>query len=381
MPDNETFLRALLDISRRMAEIRNLSALLDYTMSVIVDLVGAQRGYLLLLNRAGQIEIRAKHDTLPATDDELEGVSFSILNAVLASGESQRITNALDNPEFQDASSVKAFQLQSVMCIPLIARERVLGAIYVENREQANLFKQSDLEKLTVFANQTAVSIENVLLATEAQQSRERIVNAREEERRRIRRDLHDELGPTLAAIVLELEMTEQLVSRNPTTATDMLGDACSELRRALDTVRRITHDLRPASLDELGMVSALQEFITTLTRTGEIQVTFDYAGDLSRLPAATEVALYRIAREALTNVIKHAQATECTVSLVCTDELWLTLDVADNGLGFPVDIVRGIGLTSIRERTEELGGYLTFENLEDSGARVRVELPLPASM
>jgi signal transduction histidine kinase len=380
MSDHQAFLQALLAISRQMASIRAIDELTTYTMEVIVDLVHAQRGYLLLQERTGNMTIAAQHDTLPSNENGTDGISFSILNRALDSRKPIRITNAINDPTLKEAGSVKEFQLRSVMCVPLIAREQVLGAIYVENRERANRFKEQDLEKLTVFANQTAVSIENAILTAEAQRSRERIVVAREEERRRIRRDLHDELGPTLAAILLELDAARSLINQNPLTAIELLDDASSELYMALDNVRRIAHNLRPSLLDELGLIPAIREFITTLARKGDIQIHLVHAENLPSLSAATEVALYRITLEALANVIKHAHATECIVNLTQkTYGNWLTLTIEDNGIGFSDKVpAEGIGLTTMRERAEELSGFFVIESRQGEGTHIRVELPVP---
>ncbi len=377
MPKDQAFLEALLNISRRMAEIRDTHDLLDFTMSVIVELVGAQRGYLLLRDATGQIQIEAKHDTDPISDNATEGISFSILNQSIANREPQRITNAIEDPDLSEEGSINKYQLRSVLCVPLISRERVLGAIYVENRERANLFKKDDLEKLSVFANQTAVVIDNAILAEQAQKSRERVVVAREDERRRMRRDLHDSMGPSLAAVILSLDAIGRMIAKNPEVAIELVTEAREELVNALSGIRQIVHDLRPPLLDEVGIISAMREFITTLTRTGKTRITLNHMGELSTLPAAVEVALYRVTLEAVTNVVKHARATYCEITLSHENNRWLTLSVEDNGNGFDDITNGGLGLISMRERAEEIGGRFFVEDSSLGGVKIRAEFPL----
>ncbi|HLA43859.1 MAG TPA: GAF domain-containing protein, partial [Aggregatilineales bacterium] len=191
------FLERLLDISRIMAENQEPDPLLEYAMQVAMELVNAEQGHLILMATDRSLEFRVTHGAL-------EEISHSILNRVLENREPLRITDALSSEEFEGAPSIQDFRLRSIMCVPLISREILLGAVYVENRSNANVFQQPHLDVLVFFAKQAAVLIENAMLTASLQQAREQLVITREEERRRIRRDLHSELGPSLAALRLE---------------------------------------------------------------------------------------------------------------------------------------------------------------------------------
>ncbi|MDQ3910435.1 MAG: CHASE domain-containing protein, partial [Actinomycetota bacterium] len=178
---------------------------------------------------------------------------------------------------------------------------------------------------------------------SELQSSREGLVSAREEERRRLRRDLHDGVGPQLAALMLELETAGELVSDNP-EASALIAKLSKRAREIVRDVRHSVHALRPPALDELGLVGALREGAIQYGPAG-LRVSVESTGELSRLPAAVEVACYRIAQEAITNVSRHAKANSCRISLEL-DEAWdvLVVEVADDGVGMPEGRRAGVG-------------------------------------
>jgi diguanylate cyclase (GGDEF)-like protein len=161
-------LEKLLDISREMAENRLLDPLLEYAMTVALELCGAEKGYLVLVDDAGRLDLRVRKaisgETLSAPESQ---ISQTILQQVISERQSRVIADASYDPSYRDADSVISFQLRSVMCAPLIARGRALGAIYVENRSIRGLFSEQDLKPLEYFAAQTAVSIENAMLNDE----------------------------------------------------------------------------------------------------------------------------------------------------------------------------------------------------------------------
>ena len=206
------------------------------------------------------------------------------------------------------------------------------------------------------------------------QRSRERLVTAREEERRRLRRDLHDGLGPQLAGITFRLHIARQVLRHDPDAADAALGDLMTRTQETVDDIRRLVDGLRPPALDDLGLVAALREAATNAARAA-LDVDVEAPERLPPLPAAVEVAVYRIAQEALTNVVRHAEARRCAV------RLWLDgalcLEVQDDGRGLPAGHRRGVGLVSMRERAAELGGACTVEPRPGGGTRVQATLPL----
>lgn len=211
--------------------------------------------------------------------------------------------------------------------------------------------------------------------AAELQRARERLVAAREEERRRLRRDLHDGLGPALAGAALKVEAAENLLSSDPDAVRALLGDARMEIQDAVADIRRLVYALRPPALDELGLVGALREQAEKLGAADHPRVEIEAPDDLDGLPAAVEVAAYRISLEAMTNAVRHAHARSCVVRISLNGDL--DLDVVDDGHGLENEYRVGVGMTSMRERAEELGGTCTVEPGDGRGTRVHARLPL----
>ena len=211
---------------------------------------------------------------------------------------------------------------------------------------------------------------------TDLQRSRERLVTAREEERRRVRRDLHDGLGPMLGSLTLKLDVAGDLVQENPAAARALLLDLKAQAQTAIADVRRLVYALRPPALDDLGLVAALRAELMQYELRG-LRVTIDAPASLPPLPAAVEVAAYRIIQEALTNIVRHAGAQHCLSRLWLHDGA-IHLEVSDDGSGISPLHEKGIGLDSMRERAEELGGSCVIESLPAGGTRVRATLPLP---
>jgi len=258
------------------------------------------------------------------------------------------------------------------LVLPLVHQGRIVGRLVVSHRSPGEALSSRDLRLLEDLARQAGAAVHAVRLTTELQRSRERIVAAREEERRRIRRDLHDGLGPSLAALALKLDATRGLVGRNPDAASEVLAELKREAQSAIADIRRLVYELRPAALDELGLVGALRERATSL---GAVVVA---PADLPSLPAAVEVAAYRIALEAMTNAARHAQATSCALRISINGGL--ELEVSDDGRGLLADADAGVGLASMRERAAELGGSCIVESIPGEGTIVRARLPLPAT-
>jgi signal transduction histidine kinase len=257
--------------------------------------------------------------------------------------------------------------------VPLHYRGEFVGELAVGLRPGEAAFAPSDRKLLDDLARQAGVAAHAVALTRALQRSRERIVTAREEERRRLRRDLHDGLGPALAGIALQLEAAGNLVERDPAAVDDLLARVRDQAQGVIADIRRLVYDLRPPALDELGLLGALREQAARLD--GGLRVTVDGPGRLPELPAAVEVAAYRIGLEALTNVVRHANARACTVRLSANGAL--ELEIADDGGGLASDRRAGVGLGSMRERAEELGGICTIEPGAEGGTRVLARLPL----
>jgi signal transduction histidine kinase len=262
--------------------------------------------------------------------------------------------------------------------LPLVYQQEALGELLLTPRAPGETFTPGDRRLLDDLARQAGIAAHAVRLNTALQHARASLVGAREEERRRIRRDLHDGLGPQLASLALTIDVARTLLKNDPTTADELLRDLRQQTQAAVADIRRLVYDLRPPALDDLGLVSALREHASEHARTG-LRIEIDVVKPLPPLPAAVEVAAYRIVQEALTNVTRHAHARTCIVQLGVSSgpRPCLEVLVQDDGQGLPDGYRSGMGLTSLRERTEELGGERTIESAPGSGTRIMVRLPL----
>lgn len=264
------------------------------------------------------------------------------------------------------------------LALPMEFRGERLGQLMVGERTPGESFSRSEARLLTDLARQAGVAAHAVRLTRDLQRSRERLVTTREEERRRLRRDLHDGLAPTLAGVALELRAVQRLVRGDPEAAESLALRVGEEVKGAVADIRNLVEDLRPAALDQLGLVSALREQAQSLSCAdggGSFTVTVEAEGDFRHLPAAVEVAAFRMACEALNNASRHSEATICSVRLKLNAAL--ELEVVDNGRGVPEDHRAGVGLSSMRERAAELGGTCRVEANPSGGTLVRARLPL----
>lgn len=260
---------------------------------------------------------------------------------------------------------------------PLVHRDNAIGHLYVPPRAGELALDQQDREAVRILADHSAPAIASLQLYEELQTSREQIVLAREEERRRLRHDLHDGLGPALSGLRLQVDAARAAIPPG-TRATDSLAAVSEGIGQAIDELRHITGGLAPAALDGADLPRALRQLAEHLGRN--LRITVSLAPEpFPGLPAAVEVALYRIAAEALNNVVRHARAGHAHAAVVLTPEA-VTVEVTDDGTGIPegVPADTGVGLRSMAERAEELGGSFGLVST-GTGTVVRAVLPRTA--
>jgi signal transduction histidine kinase len=261
--------------------------------------------------------------------------------------------------------------------LPVRYKGEEVGVLSVAPRGPGERFSTADERVIEEIARQMGIVVNSVLQAEDLRRSRERLVTTREEERRRIRRDLHDGLGPSLAALSLQVEIARDLVVTDPERSAELLDAVLVQTREAIDDIRRLVYGLRPPALDDLGLLGAIRAQRTSWEQHG-LEVTLDLPADLPNLSAAIEVAIYRITQEAMNNVIRHAGASAVSVGVrLVGGEICLT--VADDGRGLPAIIAPGIGMLSIRERSAELGGRCTIRPGGEGGVTVEARFALPA--
>ncbi|KJK44116.1 histidine kinase [Lentzea aerocolonigenes] len=260
----------------------------------------------------------------------------------------------------------------NVEVVPLEYDGVTVGELHVGVRTGESTLGAADRNVLRLVAAPLAVAVHATLLSTQLQASRERLVTAREEERRRLRRDLHDGLGPTLTGVALSADAATNLLATDPDRTRTLITGVSADVRTAIADVRRLVEDLRPPALDELGLLGALRQRAEHLVRT-PLQLRLDVPDEVPRLSAAVEVAAYRIATEALTNVVRHSRASSVILRLSCAEalEVEVTDDGPPNGPWHP-----GVGMQAMRERAAELGGGVEAGPTE-RGGRVWARLPV----
>ncbi|MGI8482938.1 MAG: sensor histidine kinase [Thermomicrobiales bacterium] len=268
------------------------------------------------------------------------------------------------------------------LSFPMVYQHEWVGELRVSPRAPGEQFARSDRQTLEGLARQAAVSVYAVRLNMELRVAREQLVTTREEERLRLRRDLHDGLGSHLAALTIQAGTARRLLRSDIASAEIELVDLQSELRSAIGEIRRLVHGLRPPALDEVGLVGALRARmllfqIDATSAAGEesLSITLDAPDTIPLLPAAVEVVLYRIVEEALTNIVRHAGARHAHLWLRVEDE-GVCLRITDDGHGMRTDAQAGVGLVSMRERTAELGGSLQIGPNAPSGTTITVSFP-----
>jgi signal transduction histidine kinase len=237
--------------------------------------------------------------------------------------------------------------------------------------------RRHDREVLHRLAAQAVPALRASALDEHLQRSREQIVGVREEERRRLRRDLHDGIGPTLASLSQRITMADRLLEQQPDASHRLLTQAASQLGATIDDLRRVVDALRPASLDELGLVAAVRAAWPSGADSDGVVVEVEH-GDIGELSAAVEVASYRIVMESVTNAVRHAGARRCVVGITVDDDVRLRLTIEDDGSGGAGGTFgAGVGIESMRERVAELGGTFEIRDRHPSGTLVVASLPL----
>ena len=247
-----------------------------------------------------------------------------------------------------------------------------VGRLRVSERGRDDPLEPADLELIHSLAREVGPAVQAVRLHQDLLRSRAEVVALREDERRRLRRDLHDGLGPTLAAIRLKAGLAARQVPPE-SAARGLLGEIDTEVTASLADVRRLVEDLRPPALDEIGLVGAVRSRAAALAGQLEIDVVGSEPPD--PLPAAIETAAYRIVVEAMTNAVRHSGAAHCTVSILVGEDA-VELSVRDDGDGLRPDRTPGVGLRSMRERAAEVGGALLVRSPSEGGTVVSATLP-----
>jgi signal transduction histidine kinase len=280
----------------------------------------------------------------------------------------------IDDPEVHQEVT-RRLGARTGMWVPLIAHDRAIGVLEIHDKEgQDARFSDDDLRLAETFAARAAVAVE--LSQRVASDALRRVVQAQELERGRLARELHDETGQALTSILLGLKPLEEALAEHPARAA--LAELREHVVSALQDVRRLAVELRPAVLDDFGLVAALERLTEAFTEQTGMRVDFHSALGEKRLPPEVETALYRVVQESLTNIVKHANARSVSISLARRDSAVAAV-IEDDGGGFDQRVVRegGVGLLGMRERLALLDGRLEIESRPGAGTTLVAEVPL----
>jgi PAS domain S-box-containing protein len=315
-----------------------------------------------------------------------------IVGWVIKYGEPALVPDVSQDPRFfKQVDQDTGFITRSVICVPLKTEIETIGAIEVMNKKNGS-FTQEDLRLLSRMATPATIAIENArlfqaettareqaeLLRQELQSLSRRLVQVQETERRHIARELHDEAGQALTSLIVGLGLLERGVN-NPSTIVERVDELKRMTNDVLENLHRLAMDLRPASLDHLGLMVALRQYTKSFSRQNDLKMQFEVVGlDDQRLPPTVETNIYRIVQEALTNVVRHAQATRVDVLLEKRGSQIVTI-IEDNGVGFDAEAAEQsgrLGLLGMRERAEMMDGTLVVESTAGSSTTIYVEVP-----
>ena len=367
-------LEVLNEVGNALVGETDLPRLLELVADRLRELVDARLVLIVLPTQEDTLRVAAASGE--HTDDLVNthvARSTSKSGRVLERRRSERVDSVLDDPEV-DQEIARRFAVTSGLYVPLILHDRPIGVITAHDRLGADSrFSDEDLRLAETFASRAAVAVD--LSERVARDALRRVVAAQELERKRLARELHDETGQALTSILLGLKEVEE--ARSPRQAQEAASALRELVVATLHSVRQLAVELRPKALDDFGLVPALERLAETFADQAGIEVDFQAAG-VDRLPPEVETALYRIVQEALTNVIKHAQASHVSVVLTRRNGA-VTAVIEDDGRGFEATGTdgAGLGLVGIRERLGLLDGRLAIESTQGSGTTIVAEVPI----
>jgi signal transduction histidine kinase len=367
-------LESLNEVGNALATETDLDRLLDLVARRLGELLDARLVTVLLPSGDDELRFAAVAGDRAGLVGTTITRSTSKTGRVLERRQSERADSVLDDPDV-DHEAMRLLGARSGLWVPLLVRGRAIGVLAAHDKLGADVrFTDTDLRLAETFATRAALAVD--LSERIAQDALRRVVEAQELERRRLARELHDEMGQALTSILLGLKALEERTGDEASRA------ATQELRElvvsTLQDVRRLAVELRPTALDDFGLVAALERLTASFGEQTGISVDFETALADERLPEEVETALYRIVQESLTNVVKHARARRVSI-LLARKEGSVKAVVEDDGRGFdPAEQAGdGFGLVGMSERLALLGGRLEVESDADAGTTIAAEVPV----
>jgi histidine kinase len=390
-------LASVLKASQAISGEIVLDRLLDKLMQIVVENAGARRGFLILKDSSGLrvetgVSLEAGDSPFPNSLplNQCHELSQAIVNYVSRTKESIVLGDATIDNIFAMDDYVRREKPKSVLCLPIMRHGDLTGVLYLENCLSSGVFTPERVQLLELISSQAAISIEQAKLYSELEKSNsrrkflsKRIIDLLETDRKRIAMELHDDIGQMLTTLKMDLEWILGHSRAGDASFDFRLMSALEKAIQAIRGVREISYGLRPSVLDNLGLLPSMQNLINDFNRTANIDIHFFSRNVPKRLDPDAETAIYRVFQEALTNVMKHAQAKHVHISFVARDGL-LSLSVEDDGIGFESELTNGspegkssMGLLIMRERVVQVNGELSIESRPGAGTLILAEIPL----
>ena len=389
-------LNTILQISYQITKILDMDKMLKLTCREIVKALGIDRCTIGLIDeekKEGVVKAIYLRNQPPSSTTD---IGFLLSDFPKLIQIYKRKVKFIHVPSIEKAllsrkekDYFKKLEMKSFVIVPIDTGKRLLGALLVATTEKERCFTEAEITFVQTLANHLAIAVENVRLMEVVKGQTEnlqilskQVINAQEEERKRIAGELHDEIGQNLAAIKWNMDLNKKELPPEFTQISDRITDNEKYLNETLQQVRNMISDLRPTTLDDLGLISTLDSYINSFTKRTNIKVTFKTDHLRDRLSSDIEMVLYQIAKEALTNVAKHAKATIVSIRLERKNNFAI-LDVKDNGVGFDIKnmtnkrkLRKGFGLFNIKERVSLLNGSFIITSKPKKGTNIQVRIP-----
>lgn len=378
----------LLEVVQAVNSTLQLQSVLHLILDRAIEVIQADAGSIMMLDEStGELEVKAARGARAA---EVFGRSLKlgegIAGWVALYGQPLLLIDGELDTRFH--TICQRDDVWDALCVPLQADGAVVGVLSVNNRRGDGPFDEEDLRLLAALGSHVTLAIRNAALYEQTARQRhtmERLLSslvwAQEEERKRVSLEIHDGPAQTLYAALIRLQAYRALRESDQERAAVEFGEAEGGIRETLKEIRRLIFDLRPMSLDEIGLVTALRQYTAKYEERHRIRAEVRARGEERRLPVSLETALYRIVQEALTNIWKHARASRASV-IVTFECGRCIVQVADDGVGFDVSAVgpnlqgEHLGIAGIRERAEMIGGTLRIASAPGAGTTLLVTVP-----
>jgi signal transduction histidine kinase len=393
----EKYYRNLVALSRVSAAIsglQDLDAILKIGLDNVLRIMNGAVGGIMLLDRSTQtLSYRVYHDLSAKYAEEMHlRLGEGIAGKVAQNGRSILLEDISLEPDAARPDLISMEGLKAFVSVPLRAKDNVLGVMNVASR-LSHRFTKEDMHLLHSIGDQLGIAIEQAELYERLLHARERYqmllrqaVTIQEQERRRVARELHDETAQQLTALALNLQAVAEMMEMGDVEDVEiktMLKKAHSIAVNASAEVTRLIRELRPTLLDTLGLAAAVHNLAETNLSSQGINVSTEFQGMDRRLSPETELSLFRIAQEAISNIVRHSEAKNATIKLDC-DADKCVLRVEDDGKGFDVSEItsidqkgRGAGLFGMKERVTMVGGSCSCQSQPGQGTRVVAKVPI----